>query len=412
MSSLGGLDGADAKDFNEHLKEAQETDLSEIERTGCVSHGRDLKNNHVVVMIPSLGFKNNEKPEQVFRKMLLLFIRKANEMVGDAYSIVYAHTSIDIINQYPLIYKFYSILPRTYKKNLQKMYIIHPNYGIKMFFEFARVFLSHKFYSKLCLLESIYEFQRIVPPTMLPLPLKFLRKEDEDRGLKYFGQMAPLSESFDPSIGATRVIAFCAEYIKVNGGLKQPGIFRVPGDEGELNLAKVRLQYQHVGGSSSPHRILLSENKDYLIVGDVDSLTAKGKSSGTSSPLPGKKDSRVNSNSSSTATDAAKQGDDNPLASLPEEAPTSIVVMRNVNTVAQVFKMSVRDLPEALVPYDTYRALVDVTRRAEVSISSFDFCVSDFRVGSVRAGRGMGARGDGGTGCYAPSAHLHPGVRD
>src|SRR6185312_6507252 len=116
----------------------------------------------------------------LFKKMLLLFLKKANEIVGQNYSVVYAHTNIDIINQYPLIYKFYSLLPRTYKKNLLKMYIIHPNVGIKMFFEFARVFLSQKFYQKLSLVEHILDFQRIVPPTQLALPLKFLFKEDEE----------------------------------------------------------------------------------------------------------------------------------------------------------------------------------------------------------------------------------------
>lgn len=138
-------------------------------------------------MIPGLGLKVNEKPEVTFRLMLLLFIRKAHEIVGSAYAVVYAHTSIDFINQYPLIYKFYSILPHSYKKNLQRMYILHPNTGIKMFFEFARVFLSKKFYSKLVLLDSILDFQRIIPPTRLSFPLKFYRREDEDNGFKYCG---------------------------------------------------------------------------------------------------------------------------------------------------------------------------------------------------------------------------------
>lgn len=138
-------------------------------------------------MIPSLGLKHSEKPEILLRMMLLLFIRKANEIVGNPYAVVYAHTSLDIINQYPLIYKFYSILPHAYRKNLQKMYILHPTTSIKMFFEFARVFLNHKFYNKLCLLDSILEFQKIIPPTQLSFPLKFYRREDDDNGYKYHG---------------------------------------------------------------------------------------------------------------------------------------------------------------------------------------------------------------------------------
>ena len=123
------LNDIDDKDFSKYLIEANETDLTEIERSGCVLSGRDLRNIHVIIMIPSLAFNRIDKPELLFRRMLLYFIKKSNEIVGEPYSIVYAHTSIDLINQYPLIYKFYSILPKSYKKNLQKMYIIHPNLG-------------------------------------------------------------------------------------------------------------------------------------------------------------------------------------------------------------------------------------------------------------------------------------------
>ena len=57
---------------------------------------------------------------------------------------------------------------RAYKRNLQNMYIIHPNVGIKMFFEFSRVFLSKKFYDKLSYVEHIVDFQRIVSPLQVP----------------------------------------------------------------------------------------------------------------------------------------------------------------------------------------------------------------------------------------------------
>ena len=50
------------------------------------------------------------------------------------------------------------------------MYIIHPNVGIKMFFEFSRVFLSKKFYDKLSYVEHIVDFQRIVSPLQVSIP--------------------------------------------------------------------------------------------------------------------------------------------------------------------------------------------------------------------------------------------------
>ena len=265
-SSSAAEDPDDAKEFNAHIQEAMATDLTELERSGyfsqnlirsinfpcnstycsCVSEGRDNNDFHIIIMIPSLGLRPSEKPEVMFRKMLLLFIRRANEIVGSPYAVVYAHTSLDIRNQYPLIYKFYSILPHSYKKNLQRMYIIHPNTGIKMFFEFARVFLSHKFYNKLCLLDSILEFQKIISPKQLNFPLKFYRREDDDNGLRYFGilnsyhtiayiaftwkivvgTMASLEASFVNSIGTTKLVESCILFIRAQNGLQHSGLIR------------------------------------------------------------------------------------------------------------------------------------------------------------------------------------------
>lgn len=390
------LEDEDAKDFMEYLKEAQETDLREIERTGCVSQGRDMRNGNVIVMIPSLGLNRMERPEQMFRKMLLLFLLKTHEMVGTAYSVVYAHTTIDIINQYPLIYKFYSILPRFYKKNLQKMYIIHPNIGIRAFFEFARIFLSHKFYNKLCLLESVLDFQRIIFPTQLPLPLKFLRKEDDEREVKYFGPLPSVRQSYINSLGTMEVLWICAEFLRENKGYQSPGIFRVPGDEGEISLAKVRLQYGYNVEDPQNGWISLSENKKYIVIGNINDLygestsstaasateaasqiqpthasgTASGSSSAHASLSLSRKPSRTLSTSQSQT--AANLSTSNVAVEVEENgSPTlSIVILNNTYTVAELFKLSIRELSEPLVPEEITQDLLTLTR--VYGVSSFN----------------------------------------
>lgn len=369
---------ADHAEFNAYLEEARAADLSDLERAGCVSDGLDNKNCHIIIMIPMLGLNHAEKPEVSFRRMLLLFIRRAHEFVGKSYSIVYAHCSIDLMNQYPLIYKFYSILPRSYKKNLQKMYIVHPNNGIKMFFEFARVFLSHKFYSKLLLLDSIMDFQKLIPPTQISLPLKFVRKEDEESGLKYYNQFASLKDSFIPTLGTTQLLQICSEFILRHGGRDFKGIFRVAGNEGELIVAKCRLQYSCVGPNKS-NRIILSENKEYLIIGDLDSITNfKASNPRASMAIGGDRSSKrvnndnaainkrgsINMTFSSGAAAAVASGDaSKAVEEMPPEVPTSCIIIRDVNTVAQILKLSLRDLPEPLVPNDTYNALVASYRK-------------------------------------------------
>lgn len=46
----------------------------------------------------------------------------------------------------------------------------------------------------------------------------------------------------------------------------------------------------------------------------------------------------------------------------------SIVVIHDINTVGQIFKMSIGNLAESLVPYDVYCEMIEATRRHEVSI--------------------------------------------
>lgn len=439
---MRGLDDVDAKDFNTHLREACTMDLTDLERTGCVTLGRDLKGNPVIVLITHLGLSKAEKPEVNFRKMLLLFIRKAAGIVSTNYCVAYAHSGFDIMNQYPLIYKFYALLPRNYKKNLIKMHVIHPNVGIRMFFEFARVFLSKKFYSKLSLYETILEFQREIPPTQLVLPPKFLRKEDEDREIKYCGHLAPLEDSFEPTVGASKLLDICATFLRERTALRHRGIFRVAGDEGELNLIKVRLQYANRSERKNPppelrmnhsadgntllkyattrytnqtdDRIFMSENKMYLLVGDIDLLSRTKGSSDQAEEGNGKGKSGAaaaaaaadDEDDTTTAKHRKSEnlrgehiakavgrniGDghvaeprslgrhgsvtDAPRASispgngdrdLPAEVANSIVVVTNLNTVAQMFKMAISHLPEPLVPNSVYRELIKLARRYEV----------------------------------------------
>ena len=121
-----GLDFADVRRFDQYVKEAQGTDLSDIQR--CILRGKDADGIHVISIIPSLGMKSSSININTFLKsLLLLFVRVSHEVVSEPYTLVYAHAGSLPTLKYPMIYKFYSILPRSFKKNIQKMYIIHPN---------------------------------------------------------------------------------------------------------------------------------------------------------------------------------------------------------------------------------------------------------------------------------------------
>lgn len=245
LSSSSLVDEQDSAKYLSYLREAQSTDLSDVEYTGCVTKGVDSNGQAIITFVPRIGFGYRDKTDELLSRMFLLFIKSADEVVSQPYSIVYSHVNLrwvgNISNQ-PAVYEYYNMLPRNYKKNLLKIYIIHPQMGIKMYFEFARVFLSAKFYAKLHFVDSIADFQKIVPPNQLVMPYHFLCCEDEDKGLKPSGVAIPLVVDFDPALGTTSIMARCASYLRENGGLQKTGLFRVAGDENLMTLVKTRLQ--------------------------------------------------------------------------------------------------------------------------------------------------------------------------
>lgn len=54
----------------------------------------------------------------------------------------------------------YDMLPRKYKKNLKKLYILHPTFWVKSFFFFVRPFISSKFWRKVEYVKSANEVRR------------------------------------------------------------------------------------------------------------------------------------------------------------------------------------------------------------------------------------------------------------
>lgn len=155
--------------------------------------------------------------------MFLLFIRMADALIRGPFSIIYAHDGAQYwLQRQPIVFRFYKLLPRKLKRNLESMVIIHPNVGIKSFFAFSRVFLSKKFYEKLTYVESIFDFQKVISPMCLSLPYNYLLIEDEELALSSCGVTASLMETFDPSLKSTRLLNSCVNYLR-RFGLQSTG---------------------------------------------------------------------------------------------------------------------------------------------------------------------------------------------
>jgi len=308
------------------LDEASETNMADLERCGCVGLGTDANTNTPVLMfIPKLGFARVDKSDATLRRMLLLFIKTADAVVKQPFSICYAHTTLSILSQMPLVHKYYKMLPRAYKKNLQKLYVLQPTQIIRVFFEMGvRWFVSEKFYRKLNFIDCISNFQRLVPPMMCQLPHGLLKSEDDDSGMKGSGVVTPLIASFDATLSTTRLIHQCCEYIRKNG-LERKGIFRVSGDEVALILVKTRVQ-----------QVSYKYDVDSTVIIGESGADAGAAAAGASGKL-------------SVISEKSPSGKSGGTVS-----PTSLstVVITCVDTTAQVLKMLLRSLPEPLIPFE------------------------------------------------------------
>ena len=185
---------------------------------GCVQLGTDENDVPLIVCIPRIGFDKHTVSEAEIKKMYLLFIRMADSLIRAPFSIVYAHDGAQYwLQRQPIVFRFYKLLPRKFKRNLESMYIIHPNVGIKSFFAFSRVFLSKKFFERLNYVENIYDFQKIISPLCLALPYNYLLLEDEELALSSCGMTASLIDTYDPSLKTTRLLNNCVNFLKLNG---------------------------------------------------------------------------------------------------------------------------------------------------------------------------------------------------
>jgi hypothetical protein len=97
------------------------------------------------------------------------------------YEIVYIHrkntgcSSIPV----PVLKKKHDEVPKTIRKNLRNVYIIHPSPSLKMSITLFQTFASAKFAKKIHILSTLGDLYRRIPPSVLQLPREITRDDVE-----------------------------------------------------------------------------------------------------------------------------------------------------------------------------------------------------------------------------------------
>jgi len=335
--------------YRKLLEEARESKDSDLERFNCVQHGRSKDGVPILFFAPRLGFGNDLNLPQVqknreLKRMMLLFIRKANSVVTGPFIMIYAHTPLTILSQQPIIYKYYKMLPREYKKNLLHLYIVHPNFLMRSFFEIGvRWFVSDKFYKKLHFIKTISELQGAVGTNAVQFPPLLIQNEDEEFNFmsdkvvesaqkshtkknpadsaQVLKHAPSLVDLFDPALGTTRLIDRCCNFIRSSPeGLKRNSIFRMSGDNVILSAVRRRM----ASGNVAHYLKIYVGADDPLLVAENETPKAAG----------------AKADSSFT--------------------PANIVI-DDVDTAANVLKVSLRMWSEPVISMEHYSRLIAAT---------------------------------------------------
>ena len=242
--------------------------------------------------------------------------------------------------------------------------------------------------------------------------------------MKYTTALPTLVEMYVPQLHTTKLLADCVHYLREHGGFSRVGLFRIPGDENLLNLVKVRMQKKFSSYSSqTPEDVASNANTssstssnanpvvfDKLIIGSSQADGSSGSGSGSdeddligsdnandlslypeeaksskSAPTPRRKVSSASIvfdddfllNKRANAHHQNKfMSYPPPMTSMSANSLATIVVT-DLDTVAQILKFSLRDLPEPIITFAAFDQLLEKTKLFK-SVRGFpsndDFC--------------------------------------
>mmetsp|Transcript_19160 Transcript_19160/g.32071 ORF Transcript_19160/g.32071 Transcript_19160/m.32071 type:complete len:490 (-) Transcript_19160:1637-3106(-) len=277
-------------DFDERLQAAIDGDLADVVNTQCVGLGYDwtisqrekevegdrdcsgekcddvLDDNEAagehpprapncIYFIPQLGFKASNGDANYLERMTSLFLKLSRTVVQRKYSIIYAHSQYSLFAQGRVLKRLYRLLPRCYKKNLTRIYVLYPTPKLRACFQLSKLFIEDKVAGKLTFVKSLSHLQRALSPLAVKLPPTAIQLEDSARRPHTLQLMPTLEEVYVDQLSAPPFVARCVNFLR-RRGMQREGLFRVPGDQTALSLSARRFRDRECA------RIVLVEDEE------------------------------------------------------------------------------------------------------------------------------------------------------
>ncbi|OMJ28895.1 Rho GTPase-activating protein gacY [Smittium culicis] len=120
-----------------------------------------------------------------YDSLLQTIIKKSSSIVDNEYVIVYFAGNGPHKPSWQWIISAYYSLDRKYKKNLKKLYLVHPSTWTKLLLNTFASIISNKFYSKLVYVESIEHLKALVPIDRIQITQPTIDKDSENTAKHY-----------------------------------------------------------------------------------------------------------------------------------------------------------------------------------------------------------------------------------
>eukprot|EP01102_Stenamoeba_stenopodia_P010133 TRINITY_DN3020_c0_g1_i1.p1 TRINITY_DN3020_c0_g1~~TRINITY_DN3020_c0_g1_i1.p1 ORF type:complete len:726 (+),score=187.57 TRINITY_DN3020_c0_g1_i1:179-2356(+) len=217
-------------EYERLLQLAQTKDFSKLESQKMIYRAGVDKEGRPVVVLMMKNFVKQTDTEF----LLLYFIFVMDQVVENNYVLVFCNTKSSGDNRpsFSWMRKAYSLFKRKYKKNLKALYIIHPNFSIKLVFKVFKPFVSAKFWKKLVYIEDLTAIFQYIERDQLMLPeTVFMHNATIVKPKPMFG--IPLHEvvAHYPSVsGLPPVVEKSIEYV-LKRATHVEGIFRMSGTQ-------------------------------------------------------------------------------------------------------------------------------------------------------------------------------------
>ncbi|XP_046659312.1 protein prune homolog 2 isoform X2 [Homalodisca vitripennis] len=152
-------------------------DMKVIEPYKCVlSHGGYLNaGSHNAIIVFSACFLPHHGRvdySYVMDNLFLYVLSTLDQLITEDYVLVYLHggTAKDCMPTFSWLKRCYQMIDRRLRKNLKRLYLVHPTFWLKTIVLMTKPFISTKFSKKLHFINSLAELLELLPLEQASIP--------------------------------------------------------------------------------------------------------------------------------------------------------------------------------------------------------------------------------------------------